>query len=292
MSLGAAPRLWAIANVFFSLLVSVDGLALNRSTTSRHQVARTFIRKVYFTHTLRICNAYPYISALDVYLSNENILLTTAPLQYRECGEFTPVLRAADKIDFKAGEANAGTFTISDLPNADSVLVLVIHRHDTMSTAVAFMSHVFTTTTVPQIAVLDAYKGTAASEVHIEDVTMNAGHSHAAATDDVLYARDETLRYNSVVAVDPGSYQVMLKEAPKNTSLVTRELVAKSQESYIVIRCGVEATDGGPSYPEELLVFPDPTKVKQGGAVSSQFGGALFLTLAATMITSVGGSEL
>jgi len=40
-------------------------------------------------------------------------------------------LKAVDKLEFKVGDSSAGTFAVSDLPNNDAVLLLVIHRHDT-----------------------------------------------------------------------------------------------------------------------------------------------------------------
>ena len=35
-------------------------------------------------------------------------------------------MKAGDKLEFRVGDANAGTFSVSDLPNNDAVLVLVI----------------------------------------------------------------------------------------------------------------------------------------------------------------------
>merc|ERR1719275_389585 len=72
-------------------------------------------------------------------------------------------------------------------------------------------------------------------------------------------SRSEELRFESVVAVNPGVYDVALvgsdgKTKAKNT------LVALNRESFIVLRTGVEAKQG-PSYPQELVVYPklDPS---------------------------------
>ena len=66
--------------------------------------------------------------------------------------------RSGDKLEFKVGDASAGTFSVSDLPNNDAVLLLVIHRHDTLSTAVSFESHVFASLQNAQVAIIDTYK--------------------------------------------------------------------------------------------------------------------------------------
>merc|ERR1719172_313893 len=150
-----------------------------------------------FKHRLRVCNAYPYNDAVDVYRGQEK--LTKLPLEYKMCGDFASQLLAGDKLKFMVGDANAGTFTISDLPNNDAVLLLVIYRHDTLSNAVAFKSHVFANLLNAQIAVIDTFKGRARSFAEITDGSK----------------RDEKLKYNSVVAVNPGEYQVSLLDGRK-----------------------------------------------------------------------------
>merc|ERR550537_186176 len=109
---------------------------------SQHQAslrsgATGFVRALEFKHRLRACNAYPYAAALDVYRGRSE-KLTEEPMPYKACKEFVAPLKAGDKLEFKVGDAGAGTFSVSDLPNNDAVLLLVIHRHDTLSTAVSF----------------------------------------------------------------------------------------------------------------------------------------------------------
>merc|ERR1719178_663317 len=90
-------------------------------------------------------------------------------MAYKSCRDFPAPLQAGDKLEFKVGDATAGTFAVSDLPNNDAVLLLVIHRHDTVSTAVSFESHVFANLANPQIVVLDTYKGKAKAHTSIMD---------------------------------------------------------------------------------------------------------------------------
>merc|ERR1712032_1137717 len=98
--------------------------------------------------------------------------------------------KSGDKLEFKVGDANAGSFSVSELPNSDAVLLLVIHRHDQKSTAVSFESHVFASLQNSQIAVIDTYKGSAKAMPRILD-SKKSGHNET--------ARSEELRYDSVV---------------------------------------------------------------------------------------------
>merc|ERR1719217_1358423 len=105
---------------------------------------------------------------MDVLRGRES-LTGDAPMPYKSCRDFKAPLKAGDKLEFKVGEASAGTFAVSDLPQNDAVLLLVVHRHDTLSTAVSFESHVFSNLANSQIVVLDTYKGKAKAHTSIMD---------------------------------------------------------------------------------------------------------------------------
>merc|ERR1719281_2287755 len=113
-------------------------------------------------------------------------------MPYKQCKDFESKLTTGDKLEFKVGDATAGTFSVSDLPNNDAVLLLVIHRHDPVSTAVSFESHVFAKLANSQVAIIDTYKGKAKATARIMDADSKAKQS-----------RSEELRYDSVVAVNP-----------------------------------------------------------------------------------------
>jgi len=189
-----------------------------------------------FKHRIRVCNAYPYAAALDLFRGMKK--LTKLPLDYKMCGDFSTPLVPGDKLKFKVGDANAGTFTISDLPNNDAILLLVIHRHDTLSNAVSFESHVFANLLNAQIAVIDTYKGRARGYAEISDGGKTV----------------EKLKYNSVVAVNPGEYRVRLRDHNGKEEAV-EDLVALNRESYVILRTGVESQQG-PAYPEDIVVYP------------------------------------
>jgi len=227
--------------------------------------AKGFVQALEFKHRLRVCNAYPYKASLDVFRSKDK--LTDTPMDYKSCKDFLSPLKAGDKLEFKIGDASAGTFAVSDLPNNDAVLLLIIHRHDQVSTAVSFESHVFANLLNAQIAVIDTYKGSLKASPRIQD-----------RADATKNSRSEELRYSSIVAVNPGIYEVELGGADGEVK-AKRELVALNRESYIVLRTGVESRTG-PSWPQELVVFPnsDPATLR-GAATTQGFVFALVVTL-------------
>jgi len=168
-------------------------------------------------------------------------------LAYKQCEDFTSELLAGDKLKFMVGGSDAGFFTVSDLPNNDAVLLLVIHRHETTGNSVQFQSHVFANLLNSQVAVIDTYKGKTAGQVAITD------HGK----------REEKLRYNSIVAVNSGKYTVKLTDHKKKVAQST-ELVALDRMSYVIIRTGVESdcsanacgAGGVHQYPQALIVYP------------------------------------
>jgi len=191
-------------------------------------------------HRLRVCNAYPYQTQLNVFIGKTKI--TDTSMTYKTCREFEPQLHAGDRIDFRFQAASAGTFVVKDLPNTDAVLMLVIYRHSVKNTAVAFESHVFANLLNAQIAVLDTYRGSEKAVMKIQD------------KEDADTTRSEDLTPNSVVAVNAGSYEVVLygsDGAPKARS----DFNVVNRESCVVIRCGVQPVEGR-AYPQELIVFP------------------------------------
>merc|ERR550537_1426958 len=135
-----------------SLIAPAFGAASLRHQTL--QASAGFVKALEFKHRLRVCNAYPYAAALDLYRGKSE-KLTDDQMPYKTCKDFKTQLKAGDKLEFKVGDANAGTFSVSGLPNNDAVLLLSIYRHDTLSTAVSFESHVFANLLNAQVAVID-----------------------------------------------------------------------------------------------------------------------------------------
>lgn len=244
----------------------IAGAVAFQANTLHHGIQHggvSFIRSMDFKHHLRVCNAYPYEAGLDVVRAEDR--LTSYPMAYKECKDFKVQLKAGDRLDFMVGNTSAGTFAVQELPQNDAVMMLVIHRHDTATTTAAFQSHVFANLLNAQVTTIDAYKGTTRGMMKIEDKPDGSGD------------RSEELRYNSVVAVNPGAYKVVLEENGHNKD--SADLIAINRESYVVLRVGLEAQDGK-SYPGEIVVFPksDPSLV--GSASSFSILTTLLLLMA------------
>ncbi|CAK9082038.1 unnamed protein product [Durusdinium trenchii] len=153
----------------------------------------SFVRNLDYLIKFRVCSAYPADAPFEVLLNEVTI---QKELEYKSCFEYTGDLHPGDNVNFKVAGLASGSFTIDKLPQEDATLVLVVYRHDRASMALSFMSHVFAKLSGPQVALLDAYQGTASSLVEIqpEDEEESA----------------ETLRFNSVMALDEARYKVLL----------------------------------------------------------------------------------
>jgi hypothetical protein len=215
------------------------------------QNADGLVKPLEFNHQLRVCNAFPNSQTLDVFKASEK-LTKDAPMQYKTCADFSSPLRAGDKLDFHIADVTDGTFSVAELPKSDAVLLLVVHLHDQHSTAMSFESHVFGENHNAQVAVIDTYRGTAKANPWIRDEA--AGN----------LSRSEQLRYNSVVAVNAGKYDVALDDE-EGVERARSDLVALDRGAYVVLRTGSE-TQFGERFPEELLVFPqsDPSLLHSG----------------------------
>lgn len=254
------------------MLALVASTAAHQGNQDKKALRRSegFVKALEFKHQLRVCNAYPYSAALDVYRNRGDKLTGDTPMQYKSCQDFLSPLKPGDKLEFKVGDASTGTFSVSDLPNNDAVLLLVIHRHDTLSTAVSFESHVFANLQNAQVAVIDTYKGAAKAFTKIIDAATTGKKP-----------RSEDLRFDSVVAINPGKYSVLLDDKDGKTE-AKANLVALNRESYVVMRTGVEAQQGQ-SFPQELVVFPesDPELLKSGASMPTVLAALLLSALGA-----------
>lgn len=232
----------------------------------------SFVKALEFEHSLRVCNAFPSGSPLEIYRGKEEKLTEEEPMPYKACRDFKSLLQAGDKLEFHLGDQSAGTFSVTNLPESDGVLFLVIHRHDAMSTAVAFESHIFASLTVPQVAIIDTYKGAAKSTPRIMDgVEGNV-------------TRSEMLRFDSVVAVNQGIYEVELDAADGKVEAKS-QLVALQHQSYVVLRAGVEAKEGD-SYPQELIVFPSSNPAPLLHSAANRIGAYAVAMVAALVVAA------
>lgn len=252
----------------------VSGNQVNHQAQLRHSAKHnrdSFVTSLDFKYLLRICNAYPNSVSMDVYKGASERLTGNEPLKYKSCRDFKAPLKSGDRLEFRIGEASAGTFSIADLPNNDATLLLVVERHDTQGTSIAFESHVFAATEGSQVAVIDTYKGKDKSGPRIMDEPVVKDGK-------TLPVRSEELRYDSVVAVSPGSYQVALTGAD-GKEVARAPLRAEKYQSYVVLRTGDEPK-------QELVVYPSPSDLgpaKSGAAARQPLAVLLAAALALLM---------
>lgn len=244
-------------------------------------------------HTLRICNAYPYDKAINVFLNDVELY---GDMAYKECDDFVNLqLVSGDQLRFKTEvdhhQHSAGIFEIAELPPYSSTLLLVITRHDTVGNSVAFESHVFRESANAQVAVIDTYKGR-------DKARMTITH-HATAAD----ADSENLPFGSVHRINSGIYDLVMGESDGVRhwgSNLRKPLVALPTHSYVVLRVGIEDSvepeddaeaeqhseegiPGDMTYPEDLIVFPLSKEERlRGGAGGgrSAFGAVFWALLA------------
>lgn len=200
---------------------------------------------------LRVCNAFSGSGPLELLhrpghhhadsMKPNNLTDKSSLLAYKGCKEWSVDLRRGDSLEFLQSQAHLGSFSVSAVPQWDTLLLLVIHHRDS-SPRPAFASHVFAKTKSAQVAVLDMYqgdsKGRLAIQVQEEPEENEKQHK--------LSVLSEDLAYDSVVALDAGKYICKLLGGvkPKHVSLT-----AKTGESYVAMRVG----DGKD---EEIMVFP------------------------------------
>eukprot|EP00747_Dinoflagellata_sp_TGD_P116156 gnl/TRDRNA2_/TRDRNA2_172302_c1_seq3.p1 gnl/TRDRNA2_/TRDRNA2_172302_c1~~gnl/TRDRNA2_/TRDRNA2_172302_c1_seq3.p1 ORF type:complete len:151 (+),score=49.91 gnl/TRDRNA2_/TRDRNA2_172302_c1_seq3:2-454(+) len=145
----------------------------------------------------------------------------------------------------------------------------------------SFASHVFANSEKAQVAVIDTYKGKAKSTPEIEEADQPVKKDKDGKPLPPAPKHKEMLRYDSVVAVDQGLYEIMLAGDDDQQTKAKAGLVALNGEDYVVLRAGVESKTGK-VYPEDVIVFPqsDPDKLPKSGAAHATFFAPLLLLAA------------
>merc|ERR1719265_160401 len=166
--------------------------------------------------------------SMDFRSRNKEVLTNTLPLEYTECRDFELALDDGDQVSFRTGSIDVGTFFITGLPKSAATLLLIPHRRDRVSLAVAFESHIFQEMDSAQIAIVDTYRGTEHGKVKLLDGGI--GSDQETVSEDVL-------RYGTVVTVSPGRYKLELTDASDNVVLETK-VDAKYYDKLVAIRVG------------------------------------------------------
>jgi hypothetical protein len=204
-------------------------------------------------HQLTVCNAYASQNFLEiVQVSTRELLTENQPLAYKQCRDFTLPLREGEQLDFKVGDLDVGTFFANGLPKSSASLLLIPQRKSPSAVSCSFQSHAFADVQSPQIAVIDAYRGKsgkAPGAVKIMESVAPSGNKDAVAEE----AMEEELKFNSVMAVNPGKYKISLT-GTTSISNPAAPLNAVGSAKFVVMRLGNEDES---AYPQELVVFPN-----------------------------------
>eukprot|EP00448_Togula_jolla_P003978 CAMPEP_0170599310 /NCGR_PEP_ID=MMETSP0224-20130122/16724_1 /TAXON_ID=285029 /ORGANISM="Togula jolla, Strain CCCM 725" /LENGTH=283 /DNA_ID=CAMNT_0010923943 /DNA_START=85 /DNA_END=936 /DNA_ORIENTATION=+ len=234
------------------------------------------------TYQFRLCNAYASDEPLEMRRLEEPRLVQY-PLPYKECRDYPLPMKEGDRLAFRAGEQDVGTFSVHGLSSEGALMLLVPHRANSSSTSLTFLSHMFMPMESPQVAIMDVYDGDGVpSKLHVSEI-------HGTPSDDkdlnehMSFRQKEDLNFNSVVALAPGSYRLTLANATNENAAGGRlaDFGARAKEAYVAIRLGgavmdVENPDSG-RWPEELVVFP---QVSGACSVGAGALGAVFLVMA------------
>jgi len=221
---------------------------------------------------LVICNAYASPKSLEIMAVRTRVSLTEgSPLAYKQCKEFSLPLEEGDQIDFKAGGLDVGTFYATGLPKSASSLLLIPHRRSPHAVGVSFESHAFAQLQSPQIAVIDAYRGKSQKKIGTVKIIENLPPSTDKAE---LTEVEEELRFNSVVAVNPGKYSISIPGGGDNRTHAALNAVGAGK--YVIMRLGNEDEVAGGHYPQELIVFPNSAL-----RTATSFGVCLLMAVAA-----------
>jgi len=258
-----------MASAFTILIAAFSFLSLTVAAPQGSQRRSNIANQITFApevnHSLLVCNAYAYKEPLEVFRMRSQMKLTAAPIQYKGCSELSVPLLEGDKLDFKAGLMDVGTFTATGLPKRPANLLLVPHRRDNNYMSITFESHAFSQLQTAQVAVVDAYRGRKDGVVTIMDDPIaqekNNGNLRDSKDPSSMIAVDqrvETLKYKSVVALNSGKYQLALKSKTAGDSNRKALDVPPGPGKYVIMRVGVDdgrKDDSLNPFPEELILF-------------------------------------
>uniref|UniRef100_A0A7S4RRV2 Uncharacterized protein n=1 Tax=Alexandrium monilatum TaxID=311494 RepID=A0A7S4RRV2_9DINO len=241
---------------------------------------------------LRICNAYAFESGLDAFHSPlpavsaagprpgpTRLTHDSGPLPYKHCADFSRVEGLGDGsvLSFRlSGGLPIGAFRVDGLPSQGTLLQIVAFRYDTSSTAAGFSSHVFGEGSGPEVALVDAYRGSASSGLAMRSTA----------------SRWQDLRFGRAVGLKPGWYEWALT-GDHTRSFHGGEVVGfrmSSRGRYTAMRVGVDASNG-PRYQEELVLFPTSwiTVYSQADRAAGGPMTALLLSLGLSTLLQQGG---
>mmetsp|Transcript_58806 Transcript_58806/g.140192 ORF Transcript_58806/g.140192 Transcript_58806/m.140192 type:complete len:284 (-) Transcript_58806:102-953(-) len=275
-----AARLVFVAAVGFASAADVSKGLMRKSlrpSEDSKTVDDSVVKPLQFRQSLLICNAYPNEEPAIVSKNGKELELEgdVSEVGYGHCSYSKGHVETNDKLDFVLrGTETQGTFEIGELPQSDSVLLLVFQRRDAKTSLVGFQSFAFPMDGEEQgaqLAIIDAFKGNSSRpslrvEDHIKDTQ-----------DKAIAKRSEVLSFNRVYSVEPGSYDAFVEvrnheEATFLANTTKRFCNLHKNTNYVIMRLG-DAT-----HQQSLLVFPP----EQSFGMRSRLGLFTLLLVALT----------
>lgn len=205
-----------------------------------------------FHQKLLVCNACTGWEGVKI-MKNDVPTKNKEALGFNECRYIDGKIYSQDRINFLFDkESVKGTFEIDELPQADSVLLLIVQRRPEKSAdLVSFQSFAFAPSDSlgdnakvdAQVAFLNTVGGDADTRIRMSD---------APAGDRKKTTREEQVMFNHVYAIEEGDYSMSLLS--DSASAKDKALAAKIRlqrgEDYVVLKTGT------PENPQ-LIVFPN-----------------------------------
>merc|ERR1719240_1991206 len=166
----------------------------------------SLVKPLKFNQRLLLCNAYPSKSAVAISKNSEPIV--GGGLAFQQCTYAPANVLSKDKLDFTLSDAGIeGTFEVGELPQTDSVLLLVLQKRDSHSPLMAFQSFAFPLNSgkdEAHVAVIDASAGSSKAHLKISDVPKPNAK-----------ALTEELSFNRIYALEQGQYDVSVLSGGK-----------------------------------------------------------------------------
>jgi len=211
----------------------------------------SLVKPLKFNQQLLVCNAYPAKAAVKISKNDQPVL---GALGFQQCSYSPMSVLAKDKLDFVLAETGIeGTFEVGDLPQTDSVLLLVLQKRDEKSPLMAFQSFAFPSNSGrndAHVAVIDATSAGAKAHLQIADRPLQPGTKPL----------KEELSFNRIYALEQGKYDVSVLNQGKETPRQDFEL--NGGRDYVLLRTAGD-TLGLPS----LVAYPHDQV--QSGATKS-----------------------
>jgi len=257
----------------FAVLLLTCGAAAKSLLAPEH--TSSLVAPLKFDQRLLVCNAYASKMPMDV---SKNSQAVGRSLGFKECSYLPLSILAKDKLDFTNKESGIqGTFEVGDLPDSDSVLLLVLQRRDSHSPLLAFQSFAFpmnTNSDEANVAVIDAAPGAKVAHIKVLDRPLNKQQQ----------PQMEELAFNRIFALERGAYDLSVLEAQTGKEEVAVDKLTKTavelqgSRNYVVIR--MEDTKGAPS----LVTFPHEDLPKSGAAPFVSLLGAAMAVAAQILL--------